>query len=76
MSTTRTPIRSQRALGDALARLRYERDVTQQELADKLGVSRRYLSELESGRPTIYAGRLFEVLRELGAHVEIVADER
>ncbi|MCD4525224.1 helix-turn-helix transcriptional regulator [Nocardioides sp. cx-173] len=71
-----TAIRSQKALGEALARLRYERDVTQEELAVKLGVSRRYISELESGRPTIYGSRLFEVLRDLGAHVEIVKDDQ
>lgn len=43
------PIRSQKALGEALARLRYDRDVTQQELADTLGISRRYVYDLESG---------------------------
>ena len=73
--TTSRPIRSQKALGEALARLRFERDVTQQELAETLGISRRYISELETGRPTIYASRLFEILRDLGAHIEIVTKD-
>lgn len=71
-----SPIRSQKALGEALSRLRYERDVTQQELADTLGISRRYIYDLESGRPTLYASRLFEILRDLGAHIEIVRDDQ
>lgn len=68
-------IRSAEALGDAIARLRFESGLTQGELAESLGVSRRYIYAIESGQPNLYASRLFEVLRELGVHVEIVANE-
>ncbi len=71
----RTPVRSAEALGQVLARLRYERGLTQEEMAESLGVTRRYVYELERGRPTLYARRLFEVLGELGVHVELVPDE-
>jgi HTH-type transcriptional regulator/antitoxin HipB len=70
---SRVPARSQKALGRELARLRFERGLTQGELADALGVTRRYIYELEAGRPTLFATRLFELLRELGAHLEVGA---
>lgn len=70
---SRVPARSQKALGRELARLRFERGLTQGELADALGVTRRYIYELETGRPTLFATRLFELLRELGAHLEVVS---
>lgn len=73
MTATRAEVRSQQALGQELARLRFDRGLTQEELADTLGISRRYVYELESGKPTLYATRLFELLRELGAHLEVVA---
>lgn len=74
--TERSIVRSQQALADSLARLRYERDLTQEELAETLGVNRRYVWELENGKPNLFATRLFELLRELGAHLEVVPDER
>lgn len=70
---TRATARSQAALGKELARLRFDRGLTQDELAQALGISRRYVYELESGRPTLFATRLFELLRELGAHLEVVS---
>lgn len=76
MTHPRTPIRSPRALGEAVARLRVGNDLTQDELADALGVTRRYIYEIESGRPNLFATRLFEALRELGVHIELVANER
>lgn len=74
--TQRSIARSQQALAESLARLRYERNLTQEELAEALGVSRRYVWELENAKPNLFATRLFELLRELGAHLEVVPDER
>lgn len=70
---SRVVARSQTALGKELARLRFERGLTQEELADALGVTRRYIYELETARPNLFATRLFELLRELGAHLEVVS---
>jgi len=73
---SRATIRSQTALGRELARLRYDRGLTQDELAEALGITRRYLYELESGRANLFATRLFELLRELGAHLEVVSTQQ
>jgi len=69
---THFTVRSAEALGDAVGRLRVERGLTQDELAESLGVSRRYIYGIESGQPNLYASRLFEVLRVLGAHIDLV----
>ena len=71
----RSAVRSPVALGQALARLRYDRGLTQDELADTIGISRRYVYEVEAGRPTLWSTRVFELLRELGAHLEVVTEE-
>lgn len=68
-------VRSPQALGQVLARLRYQLGLTQEELAETLGVSRRYLSEIENGKQSLFATRLFELLRELGVHLEVVSDD-
>jgi len=43
--------------------------MTQQALADELGVSRRYLSEIENGKPGLYTERLFQAMRLLGVRL-------
>lgn len=58
-------------LGDLIAGLREEQGVTQDELANRLGFSRSYLSELESGRSTVQLARLFRTLHALGADIEV-----
>ena len=60
-------------LGQFLARVREKRGLTQQELALELGVSRRYVSEIENGKPGLYTERLFQMLRLLG--VRLRADQ-
>lgn len=52
-------------LGAFLRDRRQQRGLTQAELADELGISRRYVVEIEQGKPSLYTDRLFAVLREL-----------
>ncbi|MBU2667570.1 helix-turn-helix domain-containing protein [Actinoplanes bogorensis] len=64
-------------LGAAADLGRYLRDrrlavaMTQQQLAARAGVSRRWLSELESGKPTAEVGLVFKVVAALGLLVDI-----
>ena len=61
-------------LGGALARARRDAGLTQQELADRAGFDRAYLSRMESGLATEQVQRLFLVLRAL--HLELAVSPR
>lgn len=65
---------SSRDLGSFLSDLRVRRGLTQAQLAEELGVSRRYVYEIEAGKPSLYSERLFTTLRLLGAHLIIEAN--
>lgn len=62
-----------RLVGDNCARIRKERGLTQEELAERSGLSQQYLSGLERGKrnPTIVT--LYEISQALGvSHVDLV----
>lgn len=62
-----------RLVGDNCARIRKERGLTQEELAERSGLTQQYLSDLERGKrnPTIVT--LYEISQALGvSHVELV----
>lgn len=54
-------------LGRRLAQLRVQRGLTQQQVADALDISRRYVCEIEAGKPSLYSERLFRLLELLDA---------
>jgi len=60
------------ALGERLARRRLRRDLTQQQLADEAGVSRRTVVRLEAGESTQLTN-LVRVLRVLGLIEDLAA---
>jgi HTH-type transcriptional regulator / antitoxin HipB len=64
-------------LGRFVHRIRRDAGLTQQQLADVLGISQRYLSELESGKPKRIDNNYFVVLRKLGIRLtaQTVSDE-
>jgi len=62
-------VRTPEDLGRFLARVRQDQGLTQEELAQDLGVSRRYVSEIENGKPGLYTERLFQMLRLLGVRL-------
>jgi transcriptional regulator with XRE-family HTH domain len=53
-------------LGQMIAQARAVRGLSQRDLAKALGVSQRYVWELEAGHPTTFAVRLFEAMRATG----------
>ncbi|MBN9140407.1 MAG: helix-turn-helix domain-containing protein [Micrococcales bacterium] len=59
-------------LGDILRSARLHSGQTQAELAEVLGMSQRYVMEIEAGKPTKAVERLFEYARETG--VSLYAD--
>jgi len=71
MAGRTTTARSARDLGEIVRRARRARGLTQAHLADELGITRQYLSELENGVDNLYVTRLFEVLDELDVTVRL-----
>jgi len=64
-------VRSVDDLGAFLNRLRVERGWTQADVAAHLGMPRRYLHELESGKQILAYSRLFALLDLLGAEAVV-----
>jgi transcriptional regulator with XRE-family HTH domain len=54
------------ALGDRVRQLREERDLTQEELAARAGLSANYVGEIEGGKRNPSALVLFSLARGLG----------
>lgn len=65
------PIRSAEQLGAVVMTRRKERKLTQQQFADLAGVGRRFVSELEGGKPTAEIGKTLQVLQALGIDLTI-----
>src|SRR5205823_9909789 len=55
------------AVGAAVRRLRDDRAMTRRDLAERSGVSERFLADLEAGQGNICVARLQDVARALGS---------
>lgn len=51
--------------------LREQRQWTQAELAARASVSRSFVADLETGKPTVEASKLFDVFQALGFEVAL-----
>lgn len=58
-------------LGDAVRTVRKALGVTQDQLALTSGTNRRFVIELEKGKPTAQMGKVFQVLRTLGIGIAL-----
>lgn len=59
-------------LGRFLQQGRLLAGLSQRDLADKLGVSQRYVWEMESGKRSVFTDRLFNYLR--ATNVNLIAE--
>ena len=59
------------SIGPAIRHYRKEAGLTQAELADKVGLTREYLSRLEQGHESEQLRRVVAVLRELGVRATL-----
>ena len=64
-------IRSAKDLGRAVAEIRKQQDLTQDDLADRVGISRNYLAKLELGRSTPVLDHFLRIFRRLGVTVTV-----
>ena len=59
-------VTSPQALGRLLQQARLLRELSQQQVADELGISQGYVSELESGKSSLALTRIFDIMRLTG----------
>jgi len=63
-------------VGRNFARLRKESGLTQEQLAERCGLSQQYLSGLEKGKRNPTVVTLYEIAAALGvSHVELVRED-
>lgn len=62
-------------LGPLVKAMRKNQGLRQDATAAGVGVSENFLGKVERGSETVQWGKLFEVLKELGLHVEIDVPE-
>jgi HTH-type transcriptional regulator/antitoxin HipB len=67
-------IRRPADIGDLIRATRQARHLKQQELADRLGVSRVWINEIESGKPTVRLDLALRALNELQVTLVAYAD--
>ncbi len=60
------PIQTSKAFGSEVRRARKDQGLSQAALAERAGVGRPWLSELETGKRTVELGRALAVLNALG----------
>lgn len=63
-----------REVAAVVRELRDEEKMSQTQLAQKAGVSRSFVADLEGGKPTVEASKLFDVFQALGYEVALRAD--
>lgn len=60
-------------LGTVVRQKRKNMGLSQQQLADMANIGRRFISELESGKPTLEFGRVLKVCQSIGIDLTAVA---
>ena len=58
-------------IGQYIRVIRKANKLSQQELSDLSGVNRRFLSELENGKPTAEIGKVLHVLKCIGCDITL-----
>jgi len=64
-------ITDSKSLGNAVRQARRALGVTQDQLALTSGTNRRFIIELEQGKPTAQIGKVLQVLRTLGYSLDL-----
>ncbi|KAB1867697.1 helix-turn-helix domain-containing protein [Microbacterium algeriense] len=62
-------IRAPGDIGLVIQQARLAQGLSQTALAESLGMSQRAVSEIESGTPTIYMRKIFDLLRATGVQL-------
>ncbi len=74
LQKSQDPVRRVGDIGQLVKAARKDMKLNQQRFADLAGVGRRFLSELEAGKPTLEMGRVLDVCQAAG--IDIAASRR
>ena len=66
----RGAVASPQALGRLLQQARLAQGLSQQQVADTLGINQSYVSELESGKTSLALMRIVDIMRLTGMKLE------
>jgi y4mF family transcriptional regulator len=66
LENTPKPITTSKDLGERIKSARKAKKLNQQEIADLAGVGRRFISELENGKPSLEFDKVINVARATG----------
>lgn len=64
-------LKTARELGMRLKEARLEQRITQKELADRIGTSRRWVVQLEKGKSTLQVGLVLRAITALGLECNV-----
>jgi len=64
--TIKTKIKNPYTLGQVLQQSRLQQGVSQRELAKTLGITQKWIWELEQGKPGLLMDRLFMIMENIG----------
>lgn len=70
------PINSVKDLGLALRAVRRSHHVRLDDMADMVGVSKQFASDVELGKDTVRMGLVLKVLSEMGLHLSVDMPEK
>lgn len=74
MARVRGEVPTPEALGRLLQQGRMLHGMSQRDLAGRLGIQQKWVSQMEAGKPGILTERLFEMLRATGVHLYAEVD--
>lgn len=75
MGSQSSRLRSPGDIGLTIQQARLAHGLSQTALAELLGISQRSVSEIESGKPTIYMRKVFDLLRATGVELSATWDD-
>ena len=64
-------ITDSKSLGALIKQVRKSQGLTQEQLAASCGLGRRFIVELERGKPTSHIGKIMQVLSALGLSLHL-----
>jgi len=62
----KTKVKDPYTLGQIIQQSRMQQEFSQRDLADMLGISQKWVWEMEQGKPGILMERLFQILEKTG----------